>query len=122
MSRFRPSQGAAQLRATPPGGPRKWLSPLTRRRWANFKAHRRGYVSLWLFLILFGLSLFAELIANDRPILMGYRGAIYAPVFRTYPETRVRRRAGDRGGLSRPRRAGDDREGAGLADLAVISL
>ena len=87
MSRFRPSQAAAQMRATPPGGPRRWLSPLTRRRWANFKAHRRGYFSLWIFLALFGLSLFAELIANDKPILMGFRGGLYTPVFASYPET-----------------------------------
>ncbi len=87
MSRFRPSQAAAQMRATPPGGPRRWLSPLTRRRWANFRAHRRGYASLWIFLVLFGLSLFAEVIANDRPILMSFRGQLYAPVLRAYPET-----------------------------------
>ena len=87
MSRFRPSQAAAQMRATPPGGPRRWLSPLTRRRWANFRAHRRGYVSLWLFLALFGMSLFAELIANDKPLVMSYRGSLYTPVLSAYPET-----------------------------------
>jgi microcin C transport system permease protein len=87
MARFRPSQGAAQLRATPPGGPRRKLSPLTRRRWANFRAHRRGYLSLWLFLCLFAVSLFAEVLANDKPILMTYKGALYAPVLRAYPET-----------------------------------
>ena len=43
------------------------LSPIGQRRWARFKAHRRGWWSLWLFLILFGASLGAELIANDRP-------------------------------------------------------
>jgi microcin C transport system permease protein len=87
MSRFRPSQGAAQMRATPPGGPRRWMSPLTRRRWANFKAHRRGYFSLWIFLALFGVSLLAELIANDRPLLMSYKGELYTPVLSAYPET-----------------------------------
>jgi len=63
------------------------ISPLTRRRWHNFKAHRRGYWSLWIFLILYGLSLCAEFIANDKPLLAGYRGAIYMPVVRAYPET-----------------------------------
>jgi len=63
------------------------LSPLNRRRWANFKANRRGYVSLWLFSILFVVSLFAELIANDRPLLIRYDGHLYWPAFVTYPET-----------------------------------
>ncbi len=65
---------------------RPWLSPLNRRRWANFKANRRGYWSLWIFLVLFVLSLFAEFIANDRPILVSYRGELLAPVFVDYPE------------------------------------
>jgi microcin C transport system permease protein len=73
--------------ATPSARPRHWMSPLTRRRWANFKAHKRGYYSLWLFLALYAISLCAELIANDKPILMTYRGELYAPVFREYPET-----------------------------------
>jgi len=64
-----------------------WLSPLTRRRWANFKANRRGYVSLWIISILVVLSLFAEFIANDKPIVMGYKGELYAPVLFFYPET-----------------------------------
>ncbi|MBN8830883.1 MAG: ABC transporter permease [Sphingomonadales bacterium] len=63
------------------------MSPLTRRRWANFKNHKRGYYSLWIFLTLYVVSLFAEVLANDKPILMTYRGSIYAPVFRDYPET-----------------------------------
>ena len=63
------------------------ISPLTRRRWANFKANRRGYVSLWIISILIVLSLFAEFIANDKPIVMGYKGELYAPVFFFYPET-----------------------------------
>ncbi|OJY67955.1 MAG: ABC transporter permease [Sphingobium sp. 66-54] len=66
---------------------RRWLSPLGRRRWASFKANRRGYWSLWIFLALYILSLGAELIANDKPILMIYRGAVYTPVLYTYPET-----------------------------------
>ncbi|MGD9537344.1 MAG: ABC transporter permease [Alphaproteobacteria bacterium] len=63
------------------------VSPLTRRRVRNFKANRRGYVALWLFLFLFVLSLFAELIANDKPLLVKYDGTLYFPVFIAYPET-----------------------------------
>ncbi|MFD1913328.1 ABC transporter permease [Halodurantibacterium flavum] len=63
------------------------LSPLNRRRWRNFKANRRAVWSLMIFSVLFGLSLFAEFLANDRPILVNYRGDYYAPIFRFYPET-----------------------------------
>jgi microcin C transport system permease protein len=63
------------------------LSSINRRRLANFKANRRGYVSLHLFLVLFVLSLFAELIANDKPIVVRYDGAWYFPILRAYPET-----------------------------------
>ena len=66
--------------------PKGFLSPTNRRRWENFKANRRGYVSLWLFLFLFGLSLFAEFIANDRPIIASYKGEILMPVLVDYPE------------------------------------
>jgi len=63
------------------------LTPLTRRRLANFRANRRGFWSLWLFLAIFVISLFAELIANDQPILIRYDGAFYMPIFTAYPET-----------------------------------
>ncbi len=63
------------------------LSPLNRRRLENFKANRRGYWSFWIFLGLFAASLFAELIANDRPILIQYDGALYTPIIKDYPET-----------------------------------
>ena len=63
------------------------LTPLTRRRLRNFRANKRGYWSLWIFLALFVLGLFAEFIANDKPLLLGFKGEIYAPVFITYPET-----------------------------------
>jgi len=63
------------------------ISPLTARRIANFKANKRGYWSLWAFAVLFVLSLFAELVANDRPLAVRYRGEWYFPVARTYPET-----------------------------------
>jgi len=65
---------------------RRW-SPLTRRRFQNFRANRRGFWSLWVFAALFGASLFAEGIANDRPLLVRYDGAFYFPIVRTYPET-----------------------------------
>ena len=63
------------------------ITPLTARRLRNFKANKRGFISLWIFLVLFGLSLFAELIANDKPLLVKYEGALYFPIFITYPET-----------------------------------
>jgi microcin C transport system permease protein len=63
------------------------LSAINRRRLANFKANRRGTASLWIISILFLLSLVAELIANDRPVLVYHRGELYTPVFRDYPET-----------------------------------
>ncbi|WP_102961108.1 ABC transporter permease [Mangrovicella endophytica] len=62
------------------------LSPLNARRWENFKANRRGYWSLWVFGILFILSLFAEFLANDKPILVSYKGEFYTPIFVDYPE------------------------------------
>lgn len=65
---------------------RPWLSPLNQRRWQNFKANRRGYWSLWIFLVLFVLSLFSEFLANDRPILASYKGEILVPVLVHYPE------------------------------------
>ena len=68
---------------------RRWvaISPLNRRRWQNFKANRRGYWSLWLFLILFVVSLFAEFIANDRPIFIQVNGRMFFPAVITYPDT-----------------------------------
>lgn len=70
----------------PPRG-RFALSPLNQRRWNNFKKNRRAYWSLWIFAILFGLSLFAEFLANDKPIMVNYRGEIRMPVFSFYAET-----------------------------------
>jgi microcin C transport system permease protein len=63
------------------------LSPLAKRRLAVFRASRRGYWSLWIFLVLFGLSLCAEVIANDRPLLVRYDEGWYVPVLVSYPET-----------------------------------
>ena len=68
--------------------PRRYvLSPINKRRWRNFKTNRRGYWSLWVFLVLFVITLFAELIANDKPLYIDYQGKSYFPVFFTYPET-----------------------------------
>ena len=67
--------------------PRPLGSALARRRWANFRANRRAWWSAWIFGVLFVLCLFAELVANDRPLLVSYQGGWYAPVFRFYPET-----------------------------------
>lgn len=64
------------------------LSPLNQRRWRNFCANRRAYWSLWLFAVLYGLSLFAEVIANDRPLIVSYRGELYTPFLKFYPETK----------------------------------
>ena len=63
------------------------VSPLMRRRLASFRAARRGYWSFWIFLALFVLSLGADLLANDRPLLVRHDGHFYAPVLRGYPET-----------------------------------
>ena len=63
------------------------LSPLNQRRWRNFKRNRRAYWSAIIFGVLFGLSLFAEFIANDKPVLVSYQGEWRMPIFQFYPET-----------------------------------
>jgi microcin C transport system permease protein len=73
--------------AIPPERRRVALSPINKRRWQNFKANRRGYWSLWVFLVLFVLTLFSEFIANDKPFYIRYEGKSYFPVFVTYAET-----------------------------------
>jgi microcin C transport system permease protein len=68
--------------------PKRWsLSPIARRRLHNFRANRRGYWSLWIFLALFLVALFAEFVANDKPFLVYQAGEFYVPIFRAYPET-----------------------------------
>lgn len=64
-----------------------FLSPVNQARWARFRHNRRGYLSLWLFMLLFVASLCAELIANDRPLLVQYRGSLYVPALKNYSET-----------------------------------
>lgn len=65
----------------------KALSPINLRRWQTFKANRRGFYSAILFIFLFVFSLFAEFIANDKPILVSFDGNLYYPALITYPET-----------------------------------
>ena len=60
---------------------------LWRRRWLRFKTNRRGYVSLWIFVVLFSLSLFSEVLSNDKPLIIYYRGSYYFPLVYNYPET-----------------------------------
>lgn len=73
--------------AVPPSRHPLGISPLNQRRWRNFKSNRRGYWSFWIFSLLFLISLFAELIANDRPFLIRFDGKLFFPAFVTYPET-----------------------------------
>jgi microcin C transport system permease protein len=84
----------ATIAAAPPRGARARLlgvplrlNPINQRRLANFKANRRGYLSLHIFLLLFGITLCAEFIANDKPFLIYYDGGVYLPFLEAYPET-----------------------------------
>lgn len=63
------------------------FSVIAQRRIAQFRRNRRGYVSLWIFTALFLFSVFAEFVANDKPIFVSYDGGYYAPVFKSYAET-----------------------------------
>jgi microcin C transport system permease protein len=65
------------------------LTPLTRRRLANFRANRRGYWSMWIFAVLFVVTLFAEFIANDRPLVARMDGRWYVPVLADYAESDI---------------------------------
>lgn len=64
-----------------------FFSPVNQARWARFRHNRRGYWSLWLFLVIFACSLCAELIANDKPLLVQYRGSLYVPLLKNYSES-----------------------------------
>ncbi len=66
---------------------KKSKDTLTRRRWRAFKKNRRGYYSLILFMLLFVTSLFAEVLSNDKPLLVNYEGHLYFPLLKGYPET-----------------------------------
>ncbi len=63
------------------------MTPLAQRRLDIFKSNKRGYWSLWIFIVLFFFTIFAEFIANDKPIMISYKNEIYFPVFKFYPET-----------------------------------
>ncbi len=63
------------------------MSPIARRRLKQFRTNKRGFYSLWFFLFLFVFCLMAEFIANDKPLLLGFKGNLYFPVFVSYPET-----------------------------------
>jgi microcin C transport system permease protein len=78
----------AAVKAAPAPAARPWfkLSPMNRRRLRIFKANKRGYYSLIIFTILFVITLFAEFIANDKPLLVKYDGAFYMPIFKMYTE------------------------------------
>jgi len=64
------------------------MTPLARRRLRNFRANRRGTIAFWIFTVLFFVSLFADFIANDKPLLVLYDGRLLLPVLKAYPETR----------------------------------
>ena len=76
---------ATQAVPVTPAKPSRF-SPINQRRWQNFKGNGRGYWSLQIFLVLFFVTLFAEFIANDKPLLVSYQGEFLAPVFVDYPE------------------------------------
>jgi len=63
------------------------MNVMLNQRLRSFKRHKRGYISFWIFIVLFGLSLFAEVLANDQPLLIGHGGKLYFPIFREYSET-----------------------------------
>jgi len=79
-----PAEREETALATGPGF--RTAQTLNERRWRLFKAHRRGYVSLWIFAALFIVTLFAEFVANDRPLVVSYQGEILFPVLVDYPE------------------------------------
>ncbi len=60
---------------------------LARKRWHRFRSNPRGFISLVLFVLLFGLSLFAEVLSNDKPLYVRYEGQSYFPLVQAYPET-----------------------------------
>lgn len=63
------------------------LSPVNQARWARFRHNRRGYWSLWIFAVLFALSMCSELIANDKPLLVHFNDRWYVPVLANYSES-----------------------------------
>ena len=83
-----PASMAPALGGTTPGAREGVVSALpAARAWQRFRRHRRGYISLWIFGVLFGISLFAGVLSNDRPLLASYQGQWYTPLWHDYPET-----------------------------------
>jgi microcin C transport system permease protein len=82
------TKASAPMPLAPPISQSGWLrlKPIDRRRLDNFKANTRGFWSFWIFLILFLMSLASNFIANDRPIVVSYKGEFLFPVFVSYPE------------------------------------
>lgn len=76
---------AATIRV-PPTSRRLGLSPINQRRLRAFRRHRRGFWSLCIFLVVFGISLLSNFIANDRPLVASYKGELLFPIFRDYPD------------------------------------
>lgn len=66
---------------------RAFKNPVYQRQWQTFKSNRMGYWSLWLFALLFVVSLLANVIANDKPLLVSYQSHLYFPIIKNYPET-----------------------------------
>lgn len=62
------------------------VTPLNQRRWQNFKANKRGFYSLWIFMTLFAISLLAPVLANDKPLLISFKGELYMPITSFYSE------------------------------------
>jgi microcin C transport system permease protein len=81
-----PLEAPSKVEAAPKAKPRFKLSPINRRRLYAFKCNKRGYYSFLIFSALFLLTLFAEFIANDKPFLVKYDGALYMPIFKMYTE------------------------------------
>ncbi|TWI36743.1 ABC transporter permease [Paracoccus sulfuroxidans] len=63
------------------------VSELNQRRWRNFRRNKRAFWSLVIFSIIFVVTLFAELVANDKPVVVSYKGDLFFPAYRFYPET-----------------------------------
>ena len=65
------------------------MGPLNQRRWQQFKRNRRGWYSLWIFLVLFCTSLIAEVVANDKPLVMYHNGRLWFPAIFSYSEREI---------------------------------
>lgn len=79
---------SVEPRVAPVRKPRIFRSPIAQRRWRTFKANRRARWSLWLFLGFFGFTLLAEVIVNDQPLVVSYKGELLFPVLHSYPESK----------------------------------